>query len=70
MFKKNILIFLISSKFCFAGEELPEVKLESLSFATIVKKENIQEKKIDKKIINYYPSKKSIKCTSGFGWKF
>lgn len=69
MLKKIIFIFLIFSNLSFASEKLPEVNLESLKFATIVKKENKVEikKENNKKNITYYHSRQSIKCTSGFG---
>lgn len=69
MLKKIIFIFLISSSLSFASENLPEVNLESLKFAKIVKKEIKVEvkKENNKKTVTYYSSRKSIKCTSGFG---
>jgi len=65
MFKKNILALLIFSNLSFGNEKLPEVKLDSLKFAVIIKKE---EKKEIQSSNTYLPRKtrKNLKCTSGF----
>ena len=62
MFKKNILALLIFSNLSFGNEKLPEVKLDSLKFAVIIKKE--QKKEIQNN--NTYLPRKNFKCTSGF----
>ena len=68
MFKKNILALLIFSNLSFGNEKLPEVKLDSLKFAVIIKKE---EKKEIQSSNTYLPRKtrKNLKCTSGFVWR-
>lgn len=69
MIKKNIFVFLIFVNFVFGGEKLPEVKIESLNTAKIVKKEQkvekIEKKEEVKKFINYYPARQSVRFTSG-----
>jgi len=65
MFKKNILALLIFSNLSFGNEKLPEVKLDSLKFAVIIKKE--EKKEIQSS--NTYLPRKNLKCTSGFVWR-
>lgn len=62
MFKKNIFAFLIFVNLSFGNEKLPEVKLDSLKFAVIIKKE--EKKQIQNN--NVYLPRKNFKCTSGF----
>ena len=62
MFKKNIFALLIFSNLSFGNEKLPEVKLDSLKFAVIIKKE--EKKEIQS--TNVYLPRKNFKCTSGF----
>lgn len=69
MIKKNIFVFLIFANFVFGNEKLPEVKLESLSTAKIVKKEqkneNAEKKEEIKKTITYYNTRQSARFKSG-----
>jgi hypothetical protein len=70
--KKNIFAFLIFVNLTFGSEILPEVKIESLKTATIVKKEEKKQKveiKVEpvKKSVSSYSSRQIIRCTSGFG---
>ena len=70
MFKKNIAIFLIFASLSFGSEKLPEVNIQSLNTAKIVKKEEKIEKKVEKKeevkkIVTSYPSRQFIRFSSG-----
>lgn len=70
MFKKNIAIFLIFASISFGSEKLPEVNIQSISTAKIIKKEEKIEKKEEKteevkKTVTSYPLRKSIRFTSG-----
>lgn len=70
MIKKNIFVFLIFANFVFGNEKLPEVKLESLSTAKIVKKEQTKIEKVEKKeetkkFTTSYPVRQSVRFISG-----
>lgn len=74
MIKKNIFVFLIFANFIFGSEKLPEVKIESLNNAKIIKKEQLKIEKIEKKeetkkeikkVTTYYPTRQSVRFTSG-----
>ena len=69
MFKKNILALLIFSNLSFGNEKLPEVKLDSLKFAVIIKKEQKKEQKKEIQSTNTYLLRKNFKCTSGSVWR-
>ena len=63
MFKKNIIIFLIFANLSLGSEKLPEVNIQSLSTAKIIKKE--EKKQEIKNNITSYPLRQSIRFTSG-----
>jgi hypothetical protein len=66
MFKKNIIIFLIFANLSLGAEKLPEVNIQSLSTAKIIKKEEKIEKKQEvKKNVTSYPLRQSTRFTSG-----